>query len=86
MDFTNCELIKKPRKRKHCYWCNEWCEIGEPRVNISGMFEGDFFHDHYHPECKEAWSQWWKVNWRDGEGPEEGSMIRGSVELKEEWR
>ena len=86
MNFTKITDVTKPRKAKRCYWCDERCEIGQPRVVVSGLCEGDFFADHHHLECHEAWSKWWDGNPLEYEPPEEGSMKRGTIEVKEEFK
>ena len=67
MDFQNERIIKKPRKQKRCYWCNEWCEIGQERVNITGVWDSDFFSNHYHPECLQANRDWFELPENKGE-------------------
>ena len=85
MSFQNRTNVKSSRKRKRCYWCGEWIEIGVPCVARAGVFEGVFCHDRVHVECDKASREWWtKYNRFGDEGPEEGSMKRGSTEPKYE--
>ena len=82
MSFESKSIVKNPVKQKRCYWCGEWCEIGQPRVNTAGVWDGDFYSNQYHPECNDARSKWWSLNRMEYFSPEEGTMIRGSLE----WR
>jgi hypothetical protein len=85
MSFESRTNIKSCRKPKRCYWCGEWIEAGEPCVARAGVWEGDFYSDRVHPECDKATGDWWKTFGKhEYEGPEEGSMKRGSTEPKHE--
>ena len=86
MNFTKCQPVKKSRTKKHCEWCGEVCEIGQPLIKVSGVWEGDFFAYRHHPDCNAAWSKWWDLNRMEYEGPEEHCMKRGTLELKEGWK
>ena len=85
MSFQTKTQVSTPRTRKRCYWCGEWCDIGQPRVVIAGKWEGDFFTSVYHPGCSAGRSEWWRLNKMEYEGPEEHSMQRGSHRPKEGW-
>ena len=39
------------RKRHRCTWCGEQIEAGEKAHYRSVVHEGDFFSEHWHPEC-----------------------------------
>lgn len=81
MSFYNETMQKNPRKPKRCRWCEQACLSGEPRYVVAGMWEGDFFTDHFHPECNEACRKWvWEMS--DGEYPEE-RMQRGGLLTQE---
>ena len=54
MSFVNEKPIKATRKRHICGACNKWIEPGESAINWAGMVDGDFYSNHYHPECREA--------------------------------
>ena len=82
MSFYRETRQQRPWKAKRCRWCDEVCKPGEPRVAVAGMWEGDFFTDHFHTECNEACKKWvWELS--DGEFPEE-IMQRGGLLTKEE--
>jgi hypothetical protein len=79
--FHNVKKILASGKAKRCYWCCEMIEAGSPKVTTSGVWEGDFYHSNFHPECYVA-SEQWLTKYRDDEFPDEGSMLRGSTEPK----
>jgi len=42
----------KAKKRYKCSGCYDgWIEVGECHDIITGVMEGDFCSDRYHPEC-----------------------------------
>ncbi len=86
MSFYFEKLQHMPRKKKRCYWCNEWCEVLRPRFRVVGMWEGDFFASHFHPECQAARDKWQKqhANFDPNELPDEGQMKRGETIYQEE--
>ena len=86
MSFQSERDVKHNRKRKRCYWCFEWLEVGQPCVVHSGVWDGEFYTSRFHPECSAAVPLWWKKDGisYDDEFPEEGSMKRGSTEPKYE--
>lgn len=73
---------KRPRKAKQCRWCEEMCPPGKPRVVVGGIWEGDFFLFHFHPECMGVFEMW-TFRCSDGWYPEE-TMQRGGLMTKEE--
>lgn len=44
--------VKAARKRKQCDWCNEWIEVGQPKVYYFDYDEK--VGAHLHPECHVA--------------------------------
>jgi hypothetical protein len=80
MSFYSTRKIKAVRKARHCYWCGEMVEVGQPAVKSAGYGE-DFWSSTMHPECDEAHAAWWKkIGYGADYGPEEHSMKRGSTE------
>lgn len=89
MSFYRETLQTRPRKAKRCQWCDEVCLPGERRFVVAGIWEGDFFtahfhpecHPEYHPECQKACHDYiWQASY-DGEYPEE-PMERGGQRMK----
>ena len=52
-DF-NREQTVVCRKPHTCDWCGEGIEAGQQAVSGAGMFEGEFYSYHIHPECAAA--------------------------------
>jgi len=50
-EFYHETPVKKTRKPKRCRWCSYWIEKGDSCVVASGVWEGDFFTERFHPEC-----------------------------------
>jgi hypothetical protein len=53
-DMGATELSSKEltcRKEHRCAWCGEQMDKGEKAHYRSGLYEGDFFSEHWHPEC-----------------------------------
>jgi hypothetical protein len=47
--------IKKCQRPHKCEWCGELIVKDSSAFKIVGINnEGDFFHGHLHPECKDA--------------------------------
>lgn len=46
--------VKKTRKNHRCGWCGTRIEAGSAASHSSGVSDGDFWSDHYHPECQAA--------------------------------
>jgi len=46
--------IKRTRKPHSCGWCAKRIESGSSAEYSSGVFEGDFWQHHVHPECAAA--------------------------------
>ena len=84
MSFFSERRVNKPRKAKQCYWCCELCPPGEPKLVLSGVWQGDFFSDSWHIECNAA-REIWQANNRDEEElPWMGEMQRGKPLSREE--
>lgn len=78
MSFSNVTHVKSSRKARCCYWCPEGIEIGQPKVVIAAVYEGNFFCVGFHPECHKALQRWQSENPGEEMWPDEGSMVRGS--------
>jgi hypothetical protein len=52
-DFSRTRTIKKLRKRRQCDYCCRRIEIGEPAINATGVFEGDFYSTYFCPWCND---------------------------------
>jgi len=67
----------KSRKERICDWCGEPILIGEMYHKTAGIFEGDFQHNAFHPECVAACHEHCRKN--DGEfDPRSSENIRPS--------
>ncbi len=86
MSFYTTRHVKKTRKLCKCEWCWEPINPGEPSVYVSGVWEGDFSTQRYHPECNEAITKWYSKHMEWGEPMPEERMQRGGIELYEEGR
>jgi hypothetical protein len=53
-DFYSTRHIKAGRKSYRCHSCDQKIEIGAPRSYSFGVYEGDAFSHHQHPECLAA--------------------------------
>lgn len=51
-ELTNKDV--KCRKVHRCVWCGEQINVGDNAHYRSGIYEGEFFSDYWHPECHEA--------------------------------
>ena len=84
-DFHRETPVLKTRKPHRCGWCHQRIEKGSPATVTQGVFEGDFYRGHYHPECNAAAKEWYRVNrcWGDPmpEDPMERGGIRGAGEV-----
>lgn len=85
MSFNHSTEIAKCRKPHRCHWCGERIEIGQPAVRIVGIWEGDFGHCHWHPECNTVCMN---MDWKEREafGVDDafdaGLFKRGTKELR----
>lgn len=80
MSFHNEIHVKKTRRARWCGWCSERVEKGDPSVVTSGVYDGEFCHGRYHPECAEAITRYYTTNKCWGEEMPEGPMNRGGIE------
>jgi hypothetical protein len=66
-DFT----VNKTRKAHRCIWCGMAIEVGQAAHSSAWIYEGDFQHGHFHPECWVALSRsdYVEEGWAEGEQP-----------------
>lgn len=77
-DHFGTTWIKKTRKRHRCGWCSKIIDAGSTASYAAGIFDGDFWADHYHPECQEAIDT---IPYRElEEGWEPGMYSRGRMD------
>jgi len=50
-DFYNPSSQHKCRVLRSCIYCAEPISIGAIYTKQTGVFEGSWFTNHYHPEC-----------------------------------
>jgi hypothetical protein len=79
VSFWSERRVEKPRKAKWCYWCGEMCPPREPKLVVSGVWNGEFFSDSWHLECNAAREAWQAQNRGEEELPWEGEMRRGGT-------
>lgn len=60
--YLDSRDVKKVRKARACIWCGDTIEVGQPAHNVTGIYEGEFDSQYYHPECRTACAQWFKDN------------------------
>ena len=85
MSFNSSREIKACRKPHRCHWCDELIAKGQPAVRVAGVWDGDFGHSHYHPECNASYlTMDWKEREASGvdEGFEPGLFQRGTKEKR----
>jgi hypothetical protein len=66
----------KPRKRRWCEWCGEWCEAEEPAHYRVSVYDGDFHAGYMHLECHAAMAN---SDWREFEEYMPGEQMRGKT-------
>ena len=79
MSFHNETQVKRTRKPCKCKWCWQRIEKGDPSVVTSGVYEGDFYSERYHPECAAAITRYYTENDCWGEEMPDGVMNRGGI-------
>lgn len=104
MSFYRIRNIKANRGKKlkngdsvprTCAWCGERINIGDRSVNITSVWEGDFFNDHLHPECnlaanavlREDDEVYFDGDWARGRTDDQGGLPPEFPPLfEEEWK
>lgn len=59
--FYSERRIVRTRLQHRCFSCYGTIPAGEPAVYVAGKHAGDFYADHYHPECHAAWVGWHRM-------------------------
>lgn len=54
MSYWNVEQTRISRKERDCVWCGETILKGDKYIFQSGIMEGEWQNNHYHPECFEC--------------------------------
>jgi hypothetical protein len=54
VSFYRERRIKAVRKARPCIACGSRVEVGQPALDCSGHFDGDFWSATYHAECRRA--------------------------------
>lgn len=67
--------IRKTRKPHSCGWCDRIIIAGSAAHYSAGVFEGDFYSQHLHPECAAARDSMSYRDLEDGWSP--GDFARG---------
>lgn len=77
--------VKSSRKCKCCIWCGEAINVGEPKLVVTGIYDGDFQANDYHPECSDGSRGYFARPEVDRDmGIDAGSMVRGKHYAKDE--
>lgn len=50
-DFFHDKTSQRAAKRYRCIYCGECIEQGQVYIRQSGVWEGEFFTNRFHPEC-----------------------------------
>ena len=53
-DFSSSEEIKRTRKSHRCFCCESEIPAGSSALKMTGVWEGDFYCEWIHSDCKEA--------------------------------
>jgi hypothetical protein len=59
-DFASVRTVKA-RKRHVCAQCRRYINVGETYSYSVGRYDGDFYADHEHYECREVWLKLWNL-------------------------
>ena len=54
MSFYRETIVKAVRKPRQCIGCCATVNVGEPALDCSGHYNGDFWSATYHQECRAA--------------------------------
>ena len=58
MSYTQLSESRHVARKKHvCMWCGQHINAGEQYIRLSGVYDGDFQVNKFHPECDEACTQ-----------------------------
>lgn len=78
MGFYRERLVSTVRKQRHCCACAKLIQVGQPALDCAGHYDGDFWADTYHRECRAA-----ECELNDLHGAEEWMML-GDIET-DDW-
>lgn len=78
MSFYSSHWVKKTRKHHFCGWCAKRIEPGSTTEYSAGVFDGDFWHHHMHPECVAARDSMTYRELEEGWSP--GDFARGRTD------
>jgi hypothetical protein len=53
-DFWTESTVKAVRKPHRCEDCRKLIEVGSPASHTAGVYDGDFFSNYSHVECRAA--------------------------------
>lgn len=81
-DLWHEKSVKRTRRDRRCQWCSEMILKGEPSVVVACVWEGDFTHSRYHPECSEAITRYYQTYRCWGEEMPSCAMNRGGIREK----
>lgn len=70
MGFYRERLVKAVRKARRCCACGQAIEVGQSALDCAGHYDGDFWSDTYHPDCRAA-----ECQLNDLHGAEEWMML-----------
>lgn len=76
--YSGNRWIKATRKNHSCGWCAKRIEAGSPAEYSAGVFEGDFWAHHVHPECAAARDSMTREQLNEGWSP--GDFTRGRAD------
>jgi hypothetical protein len=80
MSHQNFEAkVIRTRKAHRCIWCGEDIAKGDECVVATGLFDGEFYCNRFHPECDGAALEYHLQNGYD-DGFDPHSYKRGSLE------
>ncbi len=74
------EKTHTARTQKKCIWCGQFILAGEKYTRITGLSDGEFQTNPFHPECRVACSEDLRENHEDYFEPYE--YERGSRDMK----
>lgn len=82
MQFLGIDERTAKKKVRLCDWCGEDIAIGDKYIDERAICEGGFQALKFHPECKKACSEVWRIEKEDCDLDLCGYQ-RGSIEPRE---
>lgn len=86
--YISSAHIKKLRQSIACVWCGEACKKGQSAFNHVYLEDGEFYRNHFHPECDTARQQYFKESRKAGHYENQFNpyeFARGSVLEKHDF-